>query len=146
MVKDHIPRRGLPFCRLPPNFQGTVGKAAAAGDAARQKGGSGRQALGVLMAAAKALAVIPPLLATVHVAVPVQNEPVLACIAMGSNFMDPHHPNHPPALLRRPSLLLLLYAHEHRQVKEHHKGVTGPQSALLGRSEMGFPAGVLWKQ
>lgn len=110
------------------------------------------------MAAAKALAVIPPLLATAHVAVPrgtagqphageaTQNEPVLACIAMGSNFMDPHHPNHPPALLRRPSLLLLLNAHEHRQVKEHHKGVTGPQSALLGRSEMGFPAGVLWKQ
>lgn len=112
----------------------------------------------MLMAAAKALAVIPPLLATAHVAVPrgkagwphageaTQNEPVLACIAMGSNFTDPHHPNHPPALLHRPSLLLPLYAHEHRQVKEHHKGVTGPPSALLGRSEMGFPAGVLWKQ
>lgn len=53
------------------------------------------------MAAAKALAVIPPLLATAHVAVPrgtagqphageaTQNEPVLACIAMGSNFMVP---------------------------------------------------------
>lgn len=158
MVKDYIPRRGLP----------------SAGSHPTSRAHGERQLLQTMQRGRKEAVVDRPLVCSwlqrrllqlSHLSLPLrmrlcpeaqlgshtQARPhrtslCWPAIAMGSNFMDPHHPNHPPALLRRPSLLLLLYAHEHRQVKEHHKGVTGPQSAMLGRSEMGFPAGVLWKQ